>query len=225
MDPQTVERELKLTPEDPRLLDVLWEAPALGPFVPVRRVRERQRSAFFDTRTDALKAARLAFRRRTIEGETLAVWTLKGEGSTQGGVATRPEIEVWLDEDMPPALALSTLGQAARARGAVALAETLADALRGSPPVLARPFLELEAERRLVELHVPAHGWRVGLALDRVTLPLDPAYLDVEIEAELWAGEEAVLEAIRAAIEQLGTVRASVGTKLSRAMAHLVSSR
>jgi inorganic triphosphatase YgiF len=60
----------------------------------------------------------------------------------------------------------------------------------------------------------------VELALDRVRL-LGHKYEEVEIEAELKRGDEQALEAVRTAIEALGAVSESNGSKLSRAMAHL----
>jgi inorganic triphosphatase YgiF len=188
-----IERELKLVPADAGLLDRLAGLERLGPFS-VRRRFERQRNSFFDTRSRALEAARLGFRRRIVEGGGMATWTLKSEGQTLRGVATRPEIELRLDAEMPPVMVLGTLQQAARQRGAPALAEEVADALArgGGGLVPARPVLETQTERTILDLEDAEHGWAAEMAL----------------------------EAARQAIEALGEVHESHGSKLSRALAH-----
>jgi inorganic triphosphatase YgiF len=58
------------------------------------------------------------------------------------------------------------------------------------------------------------------LALDRMTI-VGHEYAEEEIEAELKRGDEAALSAARDAIEALGEVRESEGSKLSRAVAHV----
>jgi inorganic triphosphatase YgiF len=215
-----VERELKLIPEDPGLLDRLAGLERLGPFEVVSRHTERQRNSFYDTRTRALGARRLALRRRSVAGQTLATWTLKAEGELLRGVASRPEVEVRLREDMPPAMALGMLAQAARQRGAAALAEEVADALVGSPPPLARPYLELETVRRALRLR-GAQGVDLELALDQVRLVDHPKHVEEEIEVELRHGDDSALDNARSAIEALGAVRDGQGSKLSRALDHL----
>jgi hypothetical protein len=139
-----IERELKLTPADPALLEDVARLERFGEFVVTGRRRELQHNSFFDTRSAALKAARVGFRRRTIDGQRLARWTLKapGDRATVRGVATRTELELHLDPDMPPALALAALRSAARQRDAVVLAEALDDALVANGLPLAQPFLE-----------------------------------------------------------------------------------
>ncbi|MBV9581589.1 MAG: CYTH domain-containing protein, partial [Chloroflexi bacterium] len=86
--------------------------------------------------------------------------------------------------------------------------------------LLAQPFLETETDRRIVDLEIPERGWQVELALDRMRV-IGHAYAEIEIEAELKAGDEAALAAARAAIEALGTVHESKGSKLSRAAEHV----
>jgi inorganic triphosphatase YgiF len=165
----------------------------------------------------------VGFRRRTIEGRSLATWTLKA-GDDQfprvRGIATRTEIELQLDPHMPPALALGALRTAARQRGAVALAELLDDVLTQRELPLARPMLELETDRVAADLEAAARGWEVELALDRVQM-IGHGHREVEIEVELKRGDEAALDSTRQAIEALGPVRESDGTKLSRAIAYL----
>jgi inorganic triphosphatase YgiF len=194
----------------------LAELDHLGPFEISGQRLERQRNAYFDTRAQSFGRARLAMRRRVIDGELLATWSLKAEGELFRGIATRPEIEVRLDQDMAPALVIGTLQQAARLRGAVALAEQVGDALAEGGLPLARPFIDLHAER-LVRL-LRSGEWECELALDTVHLPAQPDYVEWEIEVELKRGDEAALEAARAAIEALGAVSESHGTKLSRAL-------
>jgi inorganic triphosphatase YgiF len=219
-----IERELKLVPAEPVLLDQLASVSALGPFQVVGRRRERQRNSFFDTRQRSLRSAHLALRRRTVEGQPLASWTLKAAGTLVGGVLSRPEIELQLQPDMPPALALSALGQSARERGAAALAEQLEDALAdagGSWP-LAQPYLEFDTDRRVLDLRAEPAGWEVELALDTLRLS-GHTYTELEIEIELRRGDESALEAARQAISELGAVAASAGTKLSRTLDHLAA--
>lgn len=217
-----VEQELKLTPNDEALLDTLANIDRLGSLRRVGTRLERQHNSFFDTSSGALRRARLGFRRRTIEGEHLARWSLKGDAAlaTRRGVASRAEIEVRLDADTPPVLALGMLRQAAAQRGAAALAETVGDALASGELPARTPYLETRTERQIVDLADDAHGWRVELALDRVTL-LGHTYREIEIEAELQAGDAAALDQARDAIEALGDVRDSEGSKLGRAQAHL----
>ena len=110
---------------------------------------------------------------------------------------------------------------AAHARGADTLAHIVEDALtRGAPET--GPFLETKTDRRIVDLEAPAQGWKVELALDRVQL-VGHDYAEIEIEAELKHGDEAALAAIREAIATLGSVRESIGSKLSRATAHVTN--
>jgi inorganic triphosphatase YgiF len=214
-----LERELKLRPLDPALLDRLAAIERLGPFSIADRRRELQRNSFFDSASRALGEAKLGFRRRTIQGQTLATWTLKGEGNLARGVSTRIEIELQLDPDMPPALAIEVLRQAARERGALELAEVVKGALTIGGPPLATPLLETETDRTILGLAAPQPGWSVELALDRVRL-LGHAYAELEIEAELKRGNEAALEAVRDAVAALGPTEESHGSKLSRALAH-----
>jgi inorganic triphosphatase YgiF len=149
----------------------------------------------------------------------MATWSIKGEAEHVGGVASRSEIELQLDAETPPSLALEALRAAARSRGARALAEDVDVAsTRGLP--LARPFLETETDRHIVDLEEPTRGWQVELALDRMRV-VGHDYAEIEVEAELKGGEEAALTAAREAIEALGAVRESAGSKLSRAAAHL----
>lgn len=152
----------------------------------------------------------------------MATWTLKSDAKLVGGVATRSEIELQLDPSMPPALAIGALRQAALSRGAAAMAEQVADALAGGGLPLAQPFLEMQTDRLVVDLEAPERGWSVELALDRVRL-LGHAYDEEEIEAELKRGDDAALEAVRAALAAQGDVHPSEGSKLSRAMAHLAA--
>jgi|SRR5579859_1251621 len=216
----TIERELKLMPEDPALLDRLAAQTHFGEFVVAGRRREVQRNSFFDTATRTLSAARVGFRRRTVEGETMATWSLKANAAVLRGVATRTEIELQLDADLAPVLALGALRHAARQRGATALAEEVADALVADRMPVRTPILELRTERTILDLAAAEHGWQVELALDRVEL-LGHAHAELEIEAELKRGDETALEEVRRAIQALGAVRESEGSKLSRAMAHL----
>jgi len=222
MTNDNLERELKLRPDDPSLLDRVAELERLGPFSVSSRRRELQRNSFFDSSSRALRSARVSFRRRTIQGESLATWSLKGEGSRAAGVSTRTEIELQLSPDMPPALAVDALRQAARGRGAGALAEALGDALAVGGPPLAVPYLEMETDRTILDLVVVDRGWSVELALDRVRL-IGHAYSELEIEAELKHGSEAALEAAREAIVALGPTHESEGSKLSRALAHVAA--
>jgi inorganic triphosphatase YgiF len=219
-----VERELKLVPVSDDLLDRLFSLDRLGPFTARSRRRERQHNSFFDTSTRALSRERVGFRCRRVDGQRLATWTIKGEARHVGGVATRAEIELALDADMPPALALDTLRAAARSRGAAVLADAVEAALSAGDLPLARPFLDMETYRRFVDFEAPAEGWHIELALDQVRM-IGHAYAEVEIEAELERGDEAALAAARAAIAELGSVRESEGSKLSRGMAHLDSCR
>jgi inorganic triphosphatase YgiF len=216
----TLERELKLRPEQPELLDRLAAIDRLGELDVVGRRHELQRNSFFDSASRGLGRSRLGFRRRTVEGQSLATWTLKSDSEVVRGVASRTEIELQLAADTPPALALAALRDAARQRGATALAEEVAHALADGSQPLAEPFLIMQTDRTILDLEAAGRGWRVELALDRVRL-LGHAYAEVEIEAELKRGDEAALEAARLAIEALGPVHNSEGGKLSRALAHL----
>ena len=215
----TEERELKLTPVAAALLDRLAALDELGPFRVVERRFERQRNTFFDTRGRTLRAADVGFRRREIEGQPLATWSLKGQGTRARGVTARTEIELHLAADMTPGLALSALRDAARQRGAPLLAEQVADALEDGWP-LADPMLVTETDREVRDLEAAERGWRAEMTLDRVRL-VGHDYAENEIEVELRRGDEQTLEAARAAIEGLGEVRESDGSKLSRALQHL----
>ena len=189
----TVERELKLVPIDPGLLDRLAQSDRLGPFEVRGRRRELQRNSFFDSASRALSKARIGFRRRIVSGQPLATWSLKGDGELQRGVATRSEIELQLDPDMAPALALGVLRDAARSRGAAPVAEAVDDALASGGLPLARPIVETETDRSVLDLETPERDWSVELAL----------------------------EAAREAISSIVEVHPSESSKLRRAMTHL----
>jgi inorganic triphosphatase YgiF len=218
-----VERELKLVPESEALLDELEQVERLGPFEVRGRRRELQHNSFFDSDSQALRQARVGFRRRSVEGQQLATWTIKGDAQHLGGVASRSEIELRLEADTPPALALSTLRDAAASRGASALAQAVGDAIASGGPPLARPGLETRTDRRILDLETQ-QGWQVELALDRMEV-VGHKYREVEIEAELKHGDEAALTAAREAIAALGAVRNSGGSKLGRAQAHVENCR
>ena len=222
MTENNVERELKLVPADESLLDRLERIDRLGQFEVRSRRHERQRNSFFDTPGRALGSGHIGFRRRQVDGQRLATWSLKADGALQKGLATRSEIELQLDADTPPALAISALRDAARSRGAAALAEVVADALASDGLPLATPYVETDTDRRILDLEAAEQGWSVELALDRMQL-VGHGYHDVEIEAELKRGDEAALDAARAAIEALGEVTESKSSKLRRALAHLPS--
>lgn len=215
-----VERELKLVPGDSALLDELARVDHLGPFSVDSHRHELQHNSFYDTRNGALARERVGFRRRTVAGERQARWTIKGDSTHMGGVATRSEIELSLDAEMPPAQALSTLRSAAASRGAAPLAEAVGAALASGGLPLAQPFVETDTDRRIVDLIEPNRGWKLELALDRMRV-VGHAYAEEEIEAELKAGDESALVAAREAIEALGAVRESEGSKLTRAAAHV----
>ncbi|HEV7663366.1 MAG TPA: CYTH domain-containing protein [Chloroflexota bacterium] len=216
------ERELKLTPSDPALLDRLADVDRLGELRVSGRRHEQQRNSFYDTASGGLGRAHVGFRRRVIEGERLARWSLKGDSelAAQRGVATRAEIEVQLDPETAPALALGALRQAARTRGAAALAEQVSAALASGELPLKQPFLETETDRRILDLVDESGQTHVELALDRVQL-VGHKYNEVEIEAELKRGHERVLDEVRSALERFGEVRESEGSKLSRALHHV----
>jgi inorganic triphosphatase YgiF len=214
-----LEQELKLVPRERGLLDRLAAIERLGDLAVTGRRHERQHNSFFDSASGSLGAKRLGFRRRTIDGERLASWTLKGEGEHLQGIATRTEIELQLDPDLAPALASGALRDAARSRGAAAWAEEIDEALSHGLP-RKTPFLETRTDRRIVDLVDRARGAEVELALDEVHL-LGHAYQETEIEAELKRGSADALSMARAAIEALGEVDESEGSKLSRAAAHV----
>ena len=216
-----VERELKLTPVDPELLDKLGGLARLGPFTVTNRHREKQINSFFDTKSGGLRRVRIGFRRRVVDRRPNAVWTVKAEGETLRGVASRPEIEAHLSRLMAPALVIGVLRQAARERGAPELAGLIGDALSDGLLPLPKPFLELEADRWILDLTDPERGWQAELALDRVGLLGHARYEDREIEVELVNGDEAALDAAREAIEAIGQVRESHGSKLSRALDYI----
>jgi hypothetical protein len=179
-----IERELKLAAADEALLDRLAAIDRLGEFEAAGRHRELQRNSFFDTASRALAGARIGFRRRTIEGQRLATWTLKADARVLGGVTTRSEIELQLDPDMPPALAIGALRDAARSRGAAALAEAVADALAG---------LGLECKVDVNEL------WRASDLVDEYigdepVTPLAPRIAVRAAEYDLPAGLVAALD-------------------------------
>jgi inorganic triphosphatase YgiF len=69
-----------------------------------------------------------------------------------------------------------------------------------------------------------ANHAEVELALDRMRVAHHD-YAEVEIEAELKRGDATALDTVRQAIESLGEVRESDGSKLSRAMAHVADCR
>jgi inorganic triphosphatase YgiF len=213
------ERELKLVPREARTLHELAKVDRLGPFLVRGRRHESQRNSFFDSPTHALSEARIGFRRRTVEGDRLARWTLKGEGRLARGLASRAEIELRLAAETAPALAIGALRDAARSRGAATLAETVADALRTGGMPLSEPYVETETDRTILDLETPDGQWYVELALDHMRL-LGHGYADLEIEAELKRGDESALEAARAAILALVPADESTASKLSRAVAH-----
>jgi inorganic triphosphatase YgiF len=220
MNGANIERELKLRPPNAGVLDRLAAVERLGEFRVTGRRRERQHNSFFDTASRALGRARLGFRRRTIDGQSLATWTLKADTEVLRGVATRTEIELQLDPDMAPVLALGALRQAARQRGAQALAEEVGDALADGSLPLAEPFLDMQTDRSILDLEASERGWQIELALDRVNL-VGHDYAELEIEAELKHGDEAALDSIRTELEPFGPLQNADGGKLSRALAHL----
>jgi len=110
-----VERELKLVPDDPGLLD---------------RLAAQNNSANCSWREGGTRCSATASsipRARTGHeasglspphgrGPADGHWSLKSDAKSSRGVTTRSEIEVQLDADMAPMLALSTLRQVASQR-------------------------------------------------------------------------------------------------------------
>jgi inorganic triphosphatase YgiF len=217
---EVMERELKLRPANDELLDRLEQTDQLGPLRVSRRWRESQRNAYFDTPDGALARSHVSLRRRAVQGQKQAIWTSKGPSTASAGITSRPEIEVTLDPDTPVGQAIGLLARAARERGA----PLIADALRDAPAVPPEPKLELVTDRRLADLELSGGG-RAELALDRVALVGHPDYCDREIEVELKRGEESLLSTARTAIEAIGDVSESDGSKLSRALAYLGQAR
>jgi inorganic triphosphatase YgiF len=204
------EVELKLMPRDGGLLDRLARAERLGTFEVVGRRHERQHNSFFDTSSQALRQARIGFRRRIVEGEPLAVWTLKADARALRGVTTRTEIERHLSPELSPERALDALREDAPA----AFVEQLDRAFADGSALLPKPYLETATDRRILDLR--SDRAEAELALDRMTIP-GHDYAELEIEVELKHGDEAELDEARKAIEALGEVRESEGSKLSRA--------
>ncbi|HEY2594746.1 MAG TPA: hypothetical protein VGK33_12675, partial [Chloroflexota bacterium] len=85
----TVERELKLVPDDAALMDTLAQVDRLGPFQARGRRHELQHNRFFDSAAGGLAVAQVGFRSRSVDGEPLATWTIKGESRHMAGVASR----------------------------------------------------------------------------------------------------------------------------------------
>src|SRR5262249_54220297 len=129
----TEERELKLVPEHAEMLDELAQVERLGPFVARGRRRELQRNSFYDSAAHGLEQVHVGFRRRRVEGQPRATWTIKGDSSHIGGVATRSEIELSLDADLAPGLALTALRDEARTHGAATLASAVDNAMSHGP--------------------------------------------------------------------------------------------
>ncbi len=208
------EIELKLVPRDEALLDRLAAAERLGQFEVTARRREQQRNSFFDTRSQGFRRARVGFRRRVMPAQRMATWTLKAEGDLFRGVATRAEVEVAMDADTPPVLVL----QALSARAEPALREQVADATADGQLPLAQPYLQMVTDRWVLDLR--SADATLELALDRVSIPRTE-YAELEIEVELKRGEQQALDQAREAIEALGDVRESSGSKLTRALDYI----
>ena len=84
-----VERELKLVPDDPGLLDKLAAQTEFGELKVAGRRYEVQRNSFFETAARSLSGKRVGFRRRTVEGQPMATWSLKSDPRVLRGVTTR----------------------------------------------------------------------------------------------------------------------------------------
>jgi inorganic triphosphatase YgiF len=101
------------------------------------------------------------------------------------------------------------------------MTEQLDAALADGALPLARPYLEMETDRWLLDLDALDRGWLAELALDTVSIIGLRRYEDIEIEVELKSGDVQALEVAREAIEALGEVRESIGSKLSRALDYI----
>jgi len=134
-----VERELKLVPDDPGLLDRLAAQNQFGELlVAGRRTRCSATASSIPRARTGHEASGLS----PPHGRGPADGHLVAEVGRQSPARRdhRSEIEVQLDADMAPMLALSTLRQVASQRGAAALAERSRCAERRRS-ALAQPFV------------------------------------------------------------------------------------
>ena len=212
----TLERELKLVPDSPELLDTLAAVERLGPFEARGRRTELQRNSFFDSASGSLAAARVGFRGRSIAGQPLATWSIKGAASHVSGVASRRKSSCNFRRD-GSVLALERLVDAARSRGARCWPGPWKLGWRRVPCAALPRDGNGPTHRRPGGAVARLGG---GAALDRMRSS-GHDYAEIEIEAELKRGDEAALDAVRAAIEALGLVHESLGSKLSPATAHV----
>ena len=212
------ERELKLVPERPALLDRLAAVDAAGRF----RGQPAARAA-------AQQLLRLGVAARSRRRSRLPAAHGRGPAAGQRGRSRptasrcaawprRAEIELQLDADTPPALALGALREAARKRGARRAGRGGGDALAAGGPPLAKPFLETETDRRIVDLakRSSAAGrssWRSTACSSSAT----PTRRSRSKPSSSAATKQRWTRSRRRS-RALGEVRESDGTKLSRAL-------
>ena len=187
MPNRATETELKLRVTATAEQDALWQGDRIGPFRARSRFIERQTNRYYE-RADGRPLERGAsLRWRLVAGEPTGELTLKLPGTTVNGIVQRAEYASRLPADVDP-LAVSPTPEPLR---------RLRDLLG---PVALRVAFEAQTERRVVEL--VGEGADIELALDRVTVPDDPAFELREVEAELKRGPLAALDTLAGLLRQ-----------------------
>ncbi len=170
---------------------------------------ERYVDVYFDSAERALVRAGVALRRRHRPSGTYA--TLKGAGSREGELHSRPELEVRLEQDDAwPEAVLTALPEGAAAAGLAPIAELWVERVRLVARSEGAPVADIAFDA--VECRAPGHeGGSV-------------TFNEVEVEA-LDAGPEsdAALRALADAVGTLVPLTPSSHSKLERALALLAA--
>lgn len=197
-----IEREYRFVPIErlPRssVIEPFWEGFRVTPLP-----TEEQTNTYLDTVDLTLAQQGISFRRRVLPDRAELTLKLKRSEGV-GSLFQRPEYTMAL-EPGTPLTEHPLFAEARRYAGGLAIA----------------PWFTFQNQREGVALQTDAAT--IHLVWDRLTLPDDPAFVDAEIEAELVAGEEAVLD--RLALLLINTYGLQFGTagKRSRVARYLAT--
>ncbi len=209
MTTRPVEVELKYLVTDAATAAWLLSAPSFGPFVagpaaPPASLEDR----YLDSADGALRRAGYAGRLRRSAAVTLV--TLKSTATAAGPLQRREELEAEASPSLDP-----------REWPASTPRTVVLDECGDGTLVELVTIRQARTKRELT-----APGARVELSLDEVEVLTDGRVVDrfTELEAELRHGDEALLDALAAALAERPGLAAASGSKLERARAAVARS-
>ncbi len=170
----TIEAELKLRLADPACLSSILATPLLQEMSSQPPCKQTLETTYYDTPDQRLLRSRLSYRLRLADGEWVA--TVKADGTSDGGLHQRAEINVPVNNPRPEIAPFLTTEIGAR----------LSEAAGGFP---LEPVFSTKFDRHMMNLITP-DGSVIELAIDDGEIIAgDKRQTILELELELKAGQ------------------------------------